>query len=703
MKHLGLELCRKFSATISLISLLWVSPVWSQSNNSSAQTSALTNEISQSGFRYRDSVNNDEAESNSVEVFQGEGEDQIITSDYIAILTMFAAGAVTGAMIKAKPLPTDVMIGAGAGLAFVAGEVLSTMNHNEDIEVDKRFELKTNNGVLVDHEQIEALKQQKAAYEKINETSKYKLYLQGAAAAGYLAAAGVAMSKQSKDIYYFGKCQADISKAMGEFPGHCAIKFPPADPANAALHATCQGQASSCMPQLTIANTKVGEIMAMDVLPGPSTQQATQLQTLVTETNTALTTVTGTCAGFPGLAGLTECQRNLTDFSINDVAGATNVPVTSPVAMLGIPPSKYEIFFEVMDFFFPAAHAGPYSKYGLGAAGAGLLLGIMVSSKGAMDQFVSTPSKRAILWAALAALAGATAYTTYQIMAKMDENIEKIDALLNRMRELDNTYTPTGTTTNVGETPINTIRPQSSISTNITPPGQTVFPCAGGTAPPCPDLSKAITNSGEIKGIDPEFAGAANAIGEIGNSIQGQGALDSGTISKAASLSGRQGALRKKLEKLNKKINAFRAKNGLPKVSLKNQSKKLASTLQNRVRAKLKSKPKGASSLANFFGGSVAPSLEGDKKSAVANKEEVTDKKAKRGSAVKSKKGGYFKLFGNNNGNDEFQEIDTSDLGGTHDEESPDDIVENNGTSLWQIITVRYLKSGYPRLLEEEK
>jgi len=702
MKIVWTQAFRKLVVYWGLFSLLHSFPVYSEDTTAS-QTTELTNEISESGFRYRseESTTDDNGEYTSIEVFQGEGEDAIITSDYIAILTMFAAGAVTGAMINAKPLTADIGIGAGAGVAFVAGEVLSTMNHNEDIQVDARFEVKMYRGVVQDHEQIMALEQQKAAYEKINETSQYKLYLQGAAAAGYLAAAGMAMSSATKDVVIFGQCQADIAAAEASLTPYCTSTYPPTGITTAALFAKCELTAASCLPNLTAAQTAVGKIMGIDVMPGPSTEQATELMSLVDETNTNITTAMATCNEFPAVQKLAKCQADLQSFKLTDVAGASNIPVVSPVAIFNNQKNEFEILQKALEFIFPSAHAGPYSKYGLGAAGAGLLLGMMVSSHEAMDQFVSTPSKRAILWAALAALAGATAYTTYRIMEKMKENIQKIDDLLNRMRKLDDSYTGTGTVTTVNEVPLSAVNSKNNI-TSITPEGIKVFPCAGGGTPPCTSIDKTVTSSGALNGIDPAFSDAASLSASLADSIQGKSSLDSGTIDQAASLAGKQSALKKKLDALKSQLNNFRTRNKLPAINFKAQESGLLSAVKAGVRKQIQKNPAGAKSLLGPISSLGAPELGKSAASSKAGESTKAINLKSKGIKTKGKKGGFFNL-GGNKFNSAQQEIEDTGLSGENLEESPDDIVSDNGASLWQIITVRYMKSGLPRLLDLEE
>ncbi|MBY0414636.1 MAG: hypothetical protein K2Q18_10740 [Bdellovibrionales bacterium] len=100
--------------------------------------------------------------------------EKVKSSDMIASIAMLAGGFITARMLVSyKSLTTDVMIAAAAGVAFVAGEVLSNVKFKGTID-KMTVEVERKNDKTVNEEQLQRLQDLKKSYEEAKSATQTK-------------------------------------------------------------------------------------------------------------------------------------------------------------------------------------------------------------------------------------------------------------------------------------------------------------------------------------------------------------------------------------------------------------------------------------------------------------------------------------------------------------------------------------------------
>jgi hypothetical protein len=352
-----------------------------------------------------------------------------------------------------------------------------------------------------------------------------------------------------------------------------------------------------------------------------------------------------------------------------------------------------------VDFFIPRANANSVITM-LGSI-VGIVLALFATTSQFLDTFMSTPGYRSIAWTTGTVLAGYAASKTKEVQETAEANSTKIQKIIDRLNEIGKLNTET----------------ISGVNSSI--PSRIPYPITGNDAitlgpekTPCPEkngsenCSSLVTGSEESKTF--EMGGgvsqmALNAL-EAGDGFTGEKVVKGPIVDKTLNLARENEAVQKKLRKMQRKINDQLKKDGKPGINFDKLTKNMIAKLRKKTQDQLKKSGTSADKILASLGTgskseekeSTDPVIKGPSKATAAT-----------GGKVKAKKAPAFSLDLDDDAEDSGVSADdvaaNQAAANALNEESADDIVTNKGVSIFKVISVRYLKSGFSRLLEEEK
>ncbi|TNE98116.1 MAG: hypothetical protein EP326_10365 [Deltaproteobacteria bacterium] len=365
-----------------------------------------------------------------------------------------------------------------------------------------------------------------------------------------------------------------------------------------------------------------------------------------------------------------------------------------------------------IDLFLPAAEAN-FGKI-LTIVG-GALLAVVLATSTVMDMMLGTGIKRSITYAGFVAAVAMGIMATNEDIEATEQNIDKLNEILNNLSDLNggpmvtHTGAPTGSGAGGGLD-----RPQIQPSDQDITLGldnDAPTPCLGGGTPGnCNDVEKQFKAASAIDGLtlDSGLNSTANTVAGIGNDLSGTRSLSGNTLGKLRNLGKNKGALNKVNRGLKDKLAEQLKKNKLNGLDIDKEGNKFLGDLQ---KAMLKKMQQDGITGGQLLASAGVPSFGKDKNKGKDDKALNDAKQAL--AAAKGKDAGKAKAkaakigfdFGDNKAGAAANQaaMDDPNVIGADEEYVLDDIVDDKGASLWQIISVRYLKSGYNRLRGENK
>ncbi len=626
----------------------------------------------------------------------------------LQILTMIAVGFVGTRLLLYKKWTTDMSIVAAASAAYVAAEIVNIMNLRKQLsDMDADF-TKSSDG-KIDQAQIETLQKLRESYEKVKSAVKTRKMLQMGAAAMFGLATGVAAVKYFTTAGKLASCEASIAEAEVQL-GACIAS---GATGVGASEATACGVAKPDV--LTLAGL-IPKIAAESEVPGDSTLKAFKITPQETTASTAAAKPgTGTIAANAKAMVFAACEDYIVEKQKN---AATGKPLDTPAGslrlleknlyayQLPVVEHKNESLYEkALNFFFSKAEAGTMAL--LGIAG-GALLTLIPSLSRTIDLYIYTPGGRIIAWGIMttAALLGAKA--SQNEIDKIDDNIKKIDKILAEMNALQKGIKANNVqeqqvkmagfnTNNSSELSLSS---NSAVKTNC---------LTSNSSSNCPSLENQIKNMPGFSDLPDSFKSLTSQSAKIGDGLSGVNGISGATLSGINSMANNQNAIAKAAAALKSKINNQLAGNKKGKIDFDKEENKLNALLKNDVRKALESKgmsgdrvlaSMGLGGMAEAHAKAVASQAASAKKSLGANpvvpqanpnagKDKTFDLDFKEAGADPALAG----VAGANGGGAAAEE--NYDIG-------QNDINTNSGESIFQMISNRYLKSGYPKLLEED-
>lgn len=617
--------------------------------------------------------------------------DNVKESDMLASIAMLAGGAITARMVKNyKPLTTDVMIAGAGGAAFIAGEVLSNMKFKGTID-EMTLTVEKKNDQTINEEQKQRILDMKASYEEARKATNTKRTLQMASAAAFGAAALTATYMAFKETAEIGICRTAFQAAK-----------------TAASACTLSG-CGPCLASLQEHELKFNKfVISRDTIATSAINDAKSkpLEAMLSVPMLA-------CKPVPAVeAPMLKCDAAIKDLIANETkalapaAGAVsfdnslinkilNIPLTAS-AEKEITPSFFE---KTIDLFFPKANASWIPLLGFGAAAVASFYLVTGDLALFVDNLMYVPKNRAIAFGLFAGLAYFAANSSKSTLKTIDEHIKKLDDILADIEKLGNGVKGKS----VKQLAVSSLKP--SVKTTIpSNNSSTNTPClTSNGSTNCSSSSSALSKTTNFKDLPESLQALAMDTISVGDGVSGTSSLGAGTLGAAESLANKQGAISRAL---NQKQNEF-TKLTKGKATPEQQKDNLLKAMGARIKKSLGNKGMTPSS---FMGSTGAAPIDS---SAVASTSITTLKEEtilKGSGAVPdvidlsaSKSDGLgldFKDESNANGIGidavaKNETIPEYEMNGS-------EISGENGPSIFEVISSRYLKSGYPKLLEVE-
>ena len=649
----------------------------------------------------------------------------------IATLTMIAVAVVVIRLFKCK-WTTDMMIAIAGGVIYLAGEVLAAFKLKAVMK-SMEVEIKRDDKGLVDQKQIETLQTLKKSYEEAKKTANFKKTLQMAAAAAFAAAAIMAGVNYLSQTAAQKACTAGLIASAGECTAAAAAAA--ATVGGAPIAAADTAGATGANATATQNETQA----AIELAQGPSATMGAQAVASDTAQKAALTSATASCSLNASAAATCAAGTALKLFT----RGICMVPpVASLDGILGKPlyaninytpknqPSIVSEFFQ--NIFVSEAHADIFSPMGIIASAAIAYLLMTSATLGLkLDTMLFSPAKRAIIWAVFGGLAFMATTATNDQIKKIEANIAKIDELLKSLNALQNGVATNNTPNpNISGSGINKV---NAIATTLKPGDQTIsqsignnkidssdkpqdidlnangtkgnLPCVTGNDPAnCQNFSSKLNAQTDLSGLPDYVQAQIGGIGKLTDSLNGKSRISADSLDLARNVAGQQNALKNILKKQQTELQKALNDNG-SKINLAQESDALTASLQAVMKKELDARKTSAAGMyasiaGSSQGGGSANSASDDKKTkgfqqdfgsgfAMPSMPSIPSVELKRDNAAPADDAA---LAG----------ISKKPTATMDDYDLKNDITQDKGKSIFDLISIRYQKS-MERLFSRKK
>ncbi|MGZ3809210.1 MAG: hypothetical protein ACXVCE_14080, partial [Bacteriovorax sp.] len=393
-------------------------------------------------------------------------------------------------------------------------------------------------------------------------------------------------------------------------------------------------------------------------------------------------------------------------------------------------------FEKLFNIAFPTAQAGLLDPLGIASDIAVQV--VLMSSKSlssALDLSLLIPKRRAIAWGVLSGLALAASTATGSELGKIQSNIDKIDAILNSMYALKNGLAVTSApnvpnaSANIDKAPLVdnknlALNPVKNQEVDLKANGIGSLPCISGNDPAkCPSFSEQLNAQPDVKSLPDSVQVQVGNIGKLTDGMNSTSKISGSTLSEAQSLAGQSNALRAELLKQQKALQEKLKLSG-SKTDLAKESSKLEADMRASVQKELDARKTTAGNMLASFGGGKSSFGSSSAIASDANKgaKEAKDAKDANNDAKEARKGGAgaitipaatsTKLEEDADLNASLKDKNAEQLTGAEslkaaknidNYELKNDITQDKESSIFDLISNRYQKSGYPRLFKRVK
>lgn len=604
-------------------------------------------------------------------------------------LTALVMGFVAAGMIKScSKITMDMVMAAGGGIAFLYAEYFITIDYDEVSEdMEFRYQVDSQLGNMVNEEQKKALEDLRDNYldilEKLNEKKKWQNYSLRMLQSALVSAA----IQVGIEMYAKNQCET-IAPTLATCPGPCQAQCP-----------TSMGAA---------------------IMHFFSRQQPRSSEADASETEAQRETI----------AACTPCQIFVDMAAYNNaICGGTPVALQNDfdqtLEFLGIHESiasnEEKTFNKTLDFFaeraldtiFPQAHASmDFFKRIVMGPGAGAAVALLISNWVALEKFFGTPMKRMIAYGVMYFGVMQGVKQTESDIETTEENIEKINQVLARFDQFDTGGgLAEGSPEDGGhdheyylQNPETNRAERTGIDSQIVQIGDD-FPCLTGEGTArdgCPTFTEAV--GGVEVPSELEMGADIGYVMDSGMSISDDiisGNITEETLRKRDSVNGMRGAIRER---------GIRAFDGLDPEDLERLNDDLSEGRKDLFNEINKSAMRvfqdyntGPSELLASLGMPAPPKIDdlsSDESSYDPNQYQNYFDSNKRPSARSQSRNKGLQLGSTRRGDDYSLGTDDSKARDYDDEVEyqSNEISGQREASLFQIISMRYLRSGYERL-----
>lgn len=624
-------------------------------------------------------------------------------------ITMLAIGVIGMKLLTYEKWTTDMTIAAAAGAAYIIGEVMNMFQTKKDMEATSASVTLRSDG-KVDSTQVEYIKKLKESYQEIIKSLKTKKTLQTAAFAGFLAAAAVAAYQAFFEDGKFASCTAALATAKAKLTA-CTTSGATANP-EAAVCGTCLTQVQGAEAMLTA-------IKAKKEIPASSIIKETEMKPLEAKfgieiktpaacngpiSMAAFGTVSGGCTPYLTAININKAfgmHKSTNSFNFNNILHPKQYFTAIPKQEIKVSESKSRSFLKrALEIAFPSAKAGMMSMLGLAGGAAAIYFGVEKALGIYIDQYLYSPMNRIFIWGAMGLMTKMAMSATDEKIAEAEKNIEKLDKLLNEASKLTQGVKGNNPTITSPQIFTGSVATQDQTFSD----GQKSGCLAGSTSSGCKSLTTAASTSTGFSSFPSGLQDVASQVTGLGDSLSGTSSLSAAGLNNAASIGTKAAALAKNLKKQQIAINDLLKKNGKGPIKFEGEMQKARAGMLSAVKNSLNKKGTTASGFLNSIGVSVPanadPKPETGLDGLAIPKENVAGGAGVMPENKETMNFGFDEAPGSTDAggvtakNDEFG-------GAAYDIKGND--IHDDGVSIFEIISTRYLKSGYPKLLEEVK
>lgn len=606
-------------------------------------------------------------------------------------LTMVAISVIASRLVAYGKITTDIALAAAGGLAFIAGDMAATSKLKEAKKKIETSIQRNKNGDLTD-EQRQYLIRLIEMYRASKDAATTKKNLQMAAAAAFAAAAVAAYMASAQEATQWAACTTAITTS-----------YPTVTAMGAAIDASCIG---SC-----------GGVAAASACNATSGQIAASIQMY----KSGRAAPAPSCSAMPTVIGSrTTLQAE------NTALPASCTMVASGV--MGVTPACQAMF--VGDQMNESGCLSPAILYATTAA-AVLMMGITASTiitivvgisaplAEMVDIAIYTPSRRAIVWGVLAGLSFAASSATSNVIAKIDEDIKKLEDLVNTINMQAN-----------GNLAHNTIQKKNPTISSLDNRGLSTaeksnesvdIPLKDGARLPCVTnadskdgkncgaLSAALSNSGGFNNLPEGFKSDAMQIAKMADGLNGSSTISGSTLNSASSVGSNALRIANELKKQKTEYQSKLISSG-SKLNLDDEEARIKNQIESSYNNILKKNKTSNSALLAAYGMGAGTS----------DLAKTTDEANKKLGSKFTNNFGKFTVptFNLNTGVGAVSKaavdlttdseaaklkaerealVKASDI---DDYEMKTDINKDASENIFDVISTRYKKSGYPRLFK---
>ena len=583
----------------------------------------------------------------NVEDYDGFG----FVSDPTLNFIIFLSGAIviSRLMYTCAQKSPDMYLALAGALIYVAGELMTMFGAKAEIsEKSIEFKSRADNGGI-DDTQYQAIEKEKQVLQEVADAADKKAMFQKASGVAFLAASGSALGLTLAEKMALTSCIASTTAAT-VVPACKGV-----DLAVATKEAP-KGVLMTSAAKFSILKTADIEVTAANkaCLAAAVAQDSATIGTSGGTFTALATAVTTSCDIYVATHAWSEVV--CTPIKA-DLAFTWGSIFTAPIAMLDL----------------------------------------------LIDQFIASAITRGIIWGTFGVQAQIVAKATGDMADKARENISALDRILNKM---DNSRMKS----EMANSNIQKINLSGALSNNLSNPTELneAMPCATGngtvnqdtgqvTCPPVPPLKTSGSDGKKMTATG--FEGMSNLANELIAGIQGNKEIAPSTNIQVGQLSAMDNAVKKKLRNNISKLNKLNKAIGKPAYNPNKEYKKMYGKMAKAVKKSLLENGLTASGLMAKAGLS-APAKENKK---VAPKSKTSTAMTKP--AFKAKKKSGFKFDFNVDEevakrNAEFAKNEKA-ANAVEGEETKDGIIEDKEVNIFQAISIRYMKSGFKRLLDE--
>ncbi|MGZ3808259.1 MAG: hypothetical protein ACXVCE_09240 [Bacteriovorax sp.] len=648
----------------------------------------------------------------------------------ISTITMLAVGAVGMKLLLYKKWTPDMMAAVTGSAVYILGEVANLAALKDQV---KETTIEVTNGPdgKPDQTQIATLEKLKKSYQAVQKSGKIKKMLQMAAAAAFGVALGIAAWQSFTEAGRLATCEAAIATATPTLTSCAAVT------GATGVGATEAAGCASCNLQLGAFSGLIKADLVDKIAPMPSLIDAAKAASKDSALDTAniapcygataegvKATVAGACTPYlqakkldyafgEAPIALTVNNTNwLNKMLFNGVELANNKMSIDPT----IAPRNF--LQKMLDIFIPRAEAGIMSMLGLGAGAAAIFFTTQTTFGKMIDTYMFNSKKRMIVWGVMTVAAMAGAMATQSEMDKVDGNIKKIDQILADLHALQSGVALSNATPGTGTNAVAPSVPQGSIADPLSTQYQSTplssdassgsssasktdcLASAGNSN--CTSVSDALKSAPGFADLPDSLKSSATQSAQLANGLGGTSSLSGSTLTSADSLANKQAAIAKIGNIIKKKINDALAKAGKPAIDFDKQEKSLWNQMKGQTDKALKSKGMSADSFLANTG--ISPSATTATVAAIPSNKPNTSGFTGAAFAPTS----TMRDDGKDLNGELKKNVDPLDAKGaeaeTKDEKfdiGANDIDTNSSDSIFQLISNRYLKSGYPKLFNK--